>query len=431
MDVAKPQKSARSWMVLLAQLRAFIRLTVNEFRHHEGPQNAAALTFNTLLSLVPLMAVSLAVFYAFPVADRVQETIQNFLFENFVPTSGEVLQEHLQAFSDKASQLSGTGFAFLILVALLMMGTIDRALNTIWEVRRKRRPLNQFLTYWAVLTLGPVLIGVSVLATSYLISLPFLSEAAASGLGRRLLGLTPVVASMLAFSLMYAVIPNVRVRLVHALVGGLVAAVLFEAAKRGFGYYVTTFPTYEAIYGAMATIPIFLVWIYLSWMVVLLGAEVAHCLRIFHWRAENPRGQPMGLTDALRVLLLLDEAAAQGKALSEQALASTQASWREDHIELLLARMLELHWVHRTSEGKWSLARRLADLSIHEVTLRGGFSLPSGDASSWPLPDDLVELLLKANEQVAGTLEAPLAQFRLSRASTSALPFGENALRQE
>ncbi len=417
--------------VFLAHIVAFVRLTVKEFSHHQGPQNAAALTFNTLLSLVPLMAVSLAVFYAFPVADRVQETIQNFLFQNFVPASGEVLQTYLQAFSDKASRLSGAGFAFLILVALLMMGNIDRALNTIWEVRRKRRPLSQFLTYWAVLTLGPVLIGVSVLATSYLISLPFLSEAAASGVGRRLLGLAPVVASMLAFSLMYAVIPNVRVRLVHALVGGLVAALLFEAAKRGFGYYVTTFPTYEAIYGAMATIPIFLVWVHLSWMIVLLGAEVAHCLRIFSWRAENPRGQTLGLTDALRVLLLLDEAAAAGKALSERELANTQAGWREDHIEMLLARMLELHWVHRTSEGKWSLARRLADLSIHEVMLRGGFSLPAGDASSWPLPEDLVEQLLRANKQVAGALEVPLEQFRLSRAETADLPVRDNALRQE
>jgi len=417
--------------MLLEQLRAFVRLTVSEFAHHQGPQNAAALTFNTLLSLVPLMAVSLAVFYAFPVADRVQETIQNFLFENFVPTSGEVLQEYLQAFSDKASQLNGIGFAFLILVALMMMGTIDRSLNTIWEVRRKRRPLSKFLTYWAVLTLGPVLIGVSVVATSYLISLPFLSEAAASGVGRRLLGMTPVVASMLAFSLMYAVIPNVRVRVSHAVVGGLVAALLFEVAKRGFGYYVTTFPTYEAIYGAMATIPIFLVWVYLSWLVVLLGAEVAHCLRIFHWRSDIPRGQPLGLTDALRVLLLLDEAAGEGRALSEESLAKAQAGWREDHVETLLARMLELRWVHQTSEGKWSLARRLADLSIYEVMRRGGFSLPDGDPSIWPLPRDLVEHLRQADEQVAGALDVPLVEFRLNRAETAELIVREAALKQD
>ncbi|MEE4659795.1 MAG: YihY family inner membrane protein, partial [Halieaceae bacterium] len=205
----------------LHRLRAFLRLLAEQFLHHQGPQNAAALTFATLLSLVPLMAVSLAVFYAFPIADRVQETIQDFLFENFVPTSGEVLQEHLQAFSDKASRLTGLGFFFLVLVALLMMGNIDRVLNTIWEVRRTRSAMSKFLIYWSVLTLGPVLIGASVVATSYLITLPFLSDAAASGVGRRLLGLAPVVSSLLAFALMYAVIPNVRVRIRHALAGGL------------------------------------------------------------------------------------------------------------------------------------------------------------------------------------------------------------------
>jgi len=406
----------------LQQVGAFLRLTAREFARHQGLQNAAALTFNTLLSLVPLMAVSLAVFYAFPVADRVQETIQNFLFENFVPTSGEVLQEHLQAFSDKASKLSGAGFAFLIIVALMMMGNIDRALNTTWEVRRKRRPLNQFLIYWSVLTLGPVLIGASVVATSYLISLPFLSDAASSGVGRRLLGLMPVVTSMLAFSLMYAVIPNVRVRFAHALVGGLVAALMFEVAKRGFGYYVTTFPTYEAIYGAMATIPIFLVWVYLSWMVVLFGAEVAHCLRIFRWHEANPRGRELGLADALRLLLLLDEAAAEGKALSEDDLVDAQPGWREDHLEALLSRMLELHWVHQTRDGRWSLARRLIDLSLHEVLQRGEFALPNDEPMLKMLPPALVEHLQQANQQVGAAMQAPLADFRLSRASTAELP---------
>ena len=406
----------------LQQVGAFLRLTAREFARHQGLQNAAALTFNTLLSLVPLMAVSLAVFYAFPVADRVQETIQNFLFENFVPTSGEVLQEHLQAFSDKASKLSGAGFAFLIIVALMMMGNIDRALNTTWEVRRKRRPLNQFLIYWSVLTLGPVLIGASVVATSYLISLPFLSDAASSGVGRRLLGLMPVVTSMLAFSLMYAVIPNIRVRFAHALVGGLVAALMFEVAKRGFGYYVTTFPTYEAIYGAMATIPIFLVWVYLSWMVVLFGAEVAHCLRIFRWHEANPRGRELGLADALRLLLLLDEAAADGKALSEDDLVDAQPGWREDHLEALLSRMLELHWVHQTRDGRWSLARRLIDLSLHEVLQRGEFALPNDEPMLKMLPPALVEHLQQANQQVGAAMQAPLADFRLSRASTAELP---------
>ena len=286
------------WAVLL-QFRGFVELVAERFRRHEAPQNAAALTYTSLLSLVPLMTVTLAVFSAFPVADRVYEIIQDFVFENFVPTSSEVLQQYLSEFSAKASRLTGTGATFLVVVALLMMANIDRALNAIWEVRARRRFATKFLIYWAVLSLGPLLIGASVLVTSYIISLPVLSEAASTGVGRSLLGLTPVAASAVAFTMMYLVVPNRRVRVTHALVGGVFAAVLFEVAKRGFGFYITQFPTYEAIYGALASIPIFLVWLYLSWIVVLLGAEVTHCLSIYRWSSRDQSRCQTGMGDAM------------------------------------------------------------------------------------------------------------------------------------
>jgi len=395
----------------------FLRLLSEGFARHQGAQNAAALTYATLLSLVPLMAVSLAVFYAFPIADRVQDNIQQFVFENFVPTSGEVLQDYFQAFSDKASKLSGVGFAFLIVVALMMMGNIDRALNTIWEVRSKRRLLNKFLIYWSVLSLGPILIGASVVATSYLVSLPFLSEAAASGVGRQVLGLTPILASTLAFTLMYAVIPNCRVRIRHALIGGLVAALLFELAKRGFGFYVTNFPTYEAIYGAMATIPIFLVWVYLSWMVVLLGAEFTHTLRIFRWCDEKQQGYELRLSDAVDVLLLLDEAAGEGGALSIDDLVRRKPRWREDFVESMLGDMLQQHWVHQTKESQWALARRLTDLSLYELLRGGKYSLPQKGDRTWPKDPELAKCFDLANNQVASVLDVPLANFRLETPS--------------
>ena len=149
--------------MVLRQLHGFVTLVAERFLRHEAPHNAAALTYTSLLSLVPLMTVTLAVFSAFPVADRVYGLIQDFLFQNFVPTSGELLQQHLSEFSAKASRLTGAGAAFLVVVALLMMATIDRALNIIWEVRAQRSFASKFLIYWAVLSLGPILIGASVL----------------------------------------------------------------------------------------------------------------------------------------------------------------------------------------------------------------------------------------------------------------------------
>jgi len=405
----------RLWGVLL-QLRGFFLLVAERFTRHEAPQNAAALTYTSLLSLVPLMTVTLAVFSAFPVADRVYETIQGFVFENFVPTSSEVLQQYLAEFSAKASRLTGTGAVFLVIVALLMMANIDRALNAIWEVKAKRSFATKFLIYWAVISLGPLLIGASVLVTSYIISLPILTEAASTGVGRNLLGLTPVAASAVAFTMMYLVVPNRRVRMVHALIGGLFAAILFEVAKRGFGLYITQFPTYEAIYGALASIPIFLVWLYLSWIVVLLGAEVTHCLSIYRWSSHDQSRCRMGMGDAIAVLLALDEAAAKGEALDTEELAGQRPRWLEPQMEDLLGELKALHWVHMTRDGNWVLARRLSDATLLDLYGSRVFDLPLEDDPDWPSDARLAETLRHANAGVADALKIPLANFRLQRA---------------
>lgn len=412
-------RAGRALAALAAErLHGFVLLVAERFRRHEAPQNAAALTYTTLLSLVPLMAVTFAVFSAFPVADRVYEIVQDFVFQNFVPTSGEVLQQYLSEFSGKASRLTGIGAASLVVVALLMMYNIDRALNAIWEVRSGRRFVTKFLIYWAVLSLGPVLIGVSMVVTSYLVSLPILSDAAASGTGRRLLGLTPVLTSAVAFTMMYLVVPNRRVRLLHALAGGVFAALLFELAKLGFGLYITQFPTYQAIYGALATIPIFLVWLYLSWIVVLLGAELAHCLSIYRWGTSDQARCELGMGDAVAVLLALDEAAAAGNAPSTGELARQRRRWMEPQLEDLLLELRRLHWVHMTREGGWVLARRLADATLYDLLASRVFDLPREGDPDWPGESPLAAAFEAADQGIEKALDMPLARFR----STPAVP---------
>lgn len=405
----------------LSRLRGFLALVADRFTRHEALQNAAALTYTTLLSLVPLMTVSLAVFSAFPVADRVYLLIQDFVFENFVPTSSDLLQQHLSEFSAKASRLTGAGAGFLLVTALLMMANIDRALNAIWEVKAKRRFASKFLIYWAVLSLGPVLIGASVLVTSYIISFPILTEAASTGVGRNLLTLTPVVASAIAFTMMYAVVPNRRIRLTHAVAGGVLAAVLFEGAKRGFGYYITQFPTYEAIYGALATIPIFLVWLYLSWIVVLLGAEVTHCLSIYRWRTHDQSRCETGMGDAVATLLALDEAAGRGLAPTTAELAAHKERWLEPQLEDLLGKLKDLHWVHMTRDGGWVLARRMSEATLMDLFASRAFKLPRAGDPDWPGDTRLAEVWSDANAGIASALGVPLAEFRLQRAPSVAL----------
>lgn len=427
MNAARLRQAGAFLAVAGERLYGFVLLVAERFSRHEAPQNAAALTYTTLLSLVPLMAVTFAVFSAFPVADRVYEIVQDFVFENFVPTSGEVLQQYLSEFSGKAARLTGVGAASLVVVALLMMYNIDRALNAIWEVRTGRRFVTKFLIYWAVLSLGPVLIGVSVVVTSYLVSLPVLSDAAASGTGRRLLALTPVLTSAIAFTMVYVVVPNRRVRLVHALAGGLFAALLFEVAKRGFGLYITQFPTYEAIYGALATIPIFLVWLYLSWIVVLLGAELAHCLSIYRWETSDQTRCGLGMGDAVAVLLALDEAAARGAAPSTGELARQRRRWMEPQLEDLLLELRDLRWVHMTREGGWVLARRLADATLHDLYASRDFDLPRESDPDWPGESPLGEVLRAADQGLEKALEVPLARFRTTPAVPVPLPGRDGA----
>lgn len=381
----------------------FLKLLITRFSRHDGPQNAAALAYTTLLSVVPLMTVVLAVFSSFPVADRVGDTIQSFVFENFMPDLGQVVQDYLQEFSSKASHLSGVGFAFLIVVALMMMASIDQSLNAIWEVRRKRKLLNKFLVYWAILSLGPVLISVSVLVTSYLISLPGLSEAAATGVGRRLLGLTPVIASAMGFGLIYWLVPNRRVKGWHAMLGGLLAALLFEVAKYGFALYVTRFAGYTAIYGALAAIPIFFIWVYLSWLVVLLAAEFTHCLGIFRYGEDFLAGRGSRLVEVMGVLRKLAQAQESGASMSTKKLAPYYAN-----VEDLLLELQDKKFVYLTGDGKWVLARSAADISLYDIYRDAHCRLPLPGEPGWPDDQYLAEYFQKADRQLATVLDVSL-----------------------
>ncbi|WP_298721396.1 virulence factor BrkB family protein [uncultured Oceanisphaera sp.] len=235
---------------------------------------AGYLAYITLLSLVPMLAVVFAMMSAFPMFAELRDTIQTFVFSNFVPAAGEVVQDSIQGFIDNASKTTAVGVAALAVTAMLLISAIDENFNHIWRVTQKRRWSVAFATYWMILTLGPILAGASLALTSYITSLRVFQADTILGMGALLLGLLPFLLSTLMFVVFYMVVPNMRVRFSHAICGALVAALLFELAKRAFAFYITEFPSYEAIYGALAAIPILFVWIYLSWMIALLGAEL-------------------------------------------------------------------------------------------------------------------------------------------------------------
>lgn len=242
-------------------------------------QVASSLTFTTILALVPLLAVVLALFTAFPLFNEFQGALERFLTTNLMPAAvSDTVMTYLNQFAEKASSLTAIGSLFLIMTSLMLISTIDETFNDIWLVTERRPTGQRILVYWAIISLGPILAGASIWATSvvtresmgYIGDLPFLASFALSYL--------PFLLTVFGFTALFAYVPNRHVLWRDALVGGLFTAFCLEILKTGFAFYLTAFPTYTLIYGTFATVPIFLMWMYLSWMVVLLGATVAAIL---------------------------------------------------------------------------------------------------------------------------------------------------------
>ena len=240
------------------------------------PSVAAALAFTTLLSLVPLMTVGFAILAVFPAFDAWRDQVESLLYTNLIPATSDVVSSYLQEFSGQAGTLTGLGLSVLVITALLLFSTIEDAFNDIWGVQKGRKFIQRLLLYWAMLTLGPILLVISLALTSYVgtwIIDDLIEKPGYASLW--VLRALPVFLEGLGFLMMYLIIPSREVRFRFALVGALIAVVLFELAKYGFVFFIGNFDTYQVIYGALWTIPVFLVWIYLSWLVTLLGACVS------------------------------------------------------------------------------------------------------------------------------------------------------------
>ncbi|RUO63703.1 virulence factor BrkB family protein [Pseudidiomarina insulisalsae] len=267
------QRMQCAWQFLLYYVRRCFNDRVTIIAGH--------LTFVSMLALVPLLVVIFSIFSAFPMFDVFRQEVEAFLFANLLPASGEEIKQYLNEFISNVSQMTAIGAIFVIVVAVNLLSTIDTTMNRIWRNTHPRRLPVAFAVYWMILTLGPILIGSGMAVSSYLVSLTAFAESYVSGLRKVLLAVVPVFTTMIAFLLMYVMLPNRVVKIRHAIWGALLAAILFELSKTGFAIYVTNFASYKAIYGALAAIPILLLWIYLSWTIVLIGAELTASIEEF------------------------------------------------------------------------------------------------------------------------------------------------------
>jgi len=240
---------------------------------------AGHLAYVTLLSLVPLLAVIFYILSAFPMFSELNKIIENLIYNNFVPTSSDAIKMHMSGFIENTKKMSMMGIGSLIVIALLLISTIDQTINRIWRCTNKRSLIQAFTIYWTILSLGPIIIGGSIALSSYLFA--SFNESGFLSFGQQLLSLMPFLFAWLAFTGIYAVVPHQRVILRYALIGGFVSALLFTFATDLFQLYITNFPTQQIIYGALAVIPILFVWTYFIWLIVLIGAEVTATLGEF------------------------------------------------------------------------------------------------------------------------------------------------------
>jgi membrane protein len=322
------------------------------FREDHLGLTAGSLTFTTLIALVPLLTVMLAIFSAFPMFSSFRSALEHFFLQNLVPdTIAQPVLKWLTQFAGKANQLGTVGLLLLVGTALALMLTIDRTLNGIWRVRRRRPFAKRLLVYWGALTLGPLALGASLTLTSYALS-------ASRGLATAMPGGVSVLADVMQFMLLAAAatalflyVPNVHVRLVHALSGGLFVAIVFELAKQLLGWWIAAVPTYGAVYGTFATVPILLLWIYLVWVIVLLGAVIAAYAPTLQMRVEH-RAQVPGRQFELALAIVGRLAAVRHSPRHGLAPLELAEELRTDplQIEPLLEMLTELGWVARLDE---------------------------------------------------------------------------------
>jgi membrane protein len=355
----------------LRHLLQFLDLAAQRFREDNGMQLASSLAFTTLLSLVPLVIITLTLFTAFPGFAQFTDQVDHFVTEHMLPHEiSSSIRGYVEQFSSNAGRLTALGTAFLAVISFLLMVTIERAFNIIWRVRRQRPLVQRVMMYWAILTLGPVLIGASVTMTSYLVSVSLGWVHDVPQLRQASFRLVPFGFTIAAFTMLYFIVPNRPVRLVHALIGGAVAGILFELMKRGFALYIANIPAYAIVYGAFAIIPIFLVWVYLSWVVALLGAIVTALLP--DWRVRgNVRAEAPGtaFADALAVLRVLFAARHDAGVVNDRKI-SRATGIPYERCEAIMDELEAAGWAAPVGDHRWALVCDVEHIGAADVYRR-------------------------------------------------------------
>ncbi|UCD67907.1 MAG: YihY family inner membrane protein [Betaproteobacteria bacterium] len=401
-------------------LSNFVSLVYSRFRQERCFQLCGSLTFTTLLALVPLVTIVLMFMTAFPVFNTLSEQLREFVLTNMVPEMGsKVISGYVEQFSRNAAKLTAAGVSVLVISSIMLMLTIDKAFNTIWRVKRPRPLVQRVLIYWSLLTAGPLLMGGSLTIWSWLVRLSNDASSVVPIVAIELLKVVPLALTALAFGLLYRLVPNRYVSVIDAAIGGVFAAIFFEAMKYGFGQYIANFASYKLVYGAFSSVPIFLIWVYASWVVVIFAAVITSGLS--YWRTggvKNP-GPPGSLfVDALETIVLLARAHQTGEVLNlEQLRAFVKLPWEE--MEFILDRLVAGGWVAKLQGNGWILARDADCIRAVEVLRSFVIHADAVNSTDDQAIRNLVGRIVKSSESVVNMTLADLAQLHAARSAAT------------
>jgi len=377
----------------MTQLRKWLGLglyVARRFRADGALDKASSLSYTSLLSLVPLMAIALAMLAAFPVFDSARVQLQSLIFKNFVPEVGEQVQRALTTFVGNAGKLTAAGVVGLAFSAIMLLVTIESSMNAIFRVAKARSPVSRLLVYWTALTLGPLMMGASFSLSAWLYAAQDLaSKAGLAGVMQNVTSVLPSILLMLAFSLLYIAVPNRRVAWIDAAIGGIGAGLVFAGLRLAFTVYVTQAHPYQSVYGAVAAVPIFLFWTYLSWAVVLFGAELTAALP--EWRlSRESLGKPLSSRRRLGLGLnllavLLDDLRSSGRGHGRRVLLDTAGESERDMMPVL-ERLLENGYVVEATSGRYVLGRDLSRVTVGDLARILELGLSDGAVLDTPEP---------------------------------------------
>lgn len=348
-------------------------------RHYwsdDCPQKASSLTYTTLLSLVPLITVMLVLFSGISALSEMWEAVKQAVYNSLFPTSNPNLQLYLDQFTQKSSNLGLVGILGVFVTAIMTLLTIENAFNQIWRVQGRLGIFSSFVRYWMMITLAPLVLGVAFGASSAISGWSILNQRFMGyGIDWKIgMQIVSFLVMMMGFISMYWFIPRTHVPLKNAIKAGVVVAILFELLKHLFGVLMSNFTSYEAIYGAFAIIPVFLVWLYLSWNLILLGVEISYTLTIFD--AKNTPTHPPLLT-LLHMLHLTHQHYQKGQSISENELRAVLGRKERPHWHVYLNALTDNKLITHTTDGDYVLRMDLESMSVWQFYQMMPYPLPT------------------------------------------------------